>query len=272
MKETLDSISKLGWTLIGSVITLIVYFVLEKFKNRVALFSFSKRFNPIGTSIDDSFPGNITVFYDTRMVKHLNYVTLNIINESNSDFENVIVKCWVDVNSQFLSYDGFHDNYHTNIKLEENFATLRNSRLDEIAEYNAQKQDGDIEPQEITNNYNFVFKNIEWIIPVWNRKNSVSFNFLIENINGDVPVLMHPIEKKGIKMTELESVDLKNNRLGKWMIILGHLVYIVCAWLLLSSKTIERKDIVIFSIFGGLYLWIGLLLYKIFEYIRSFFR
>jgi hypothetical protein len=271
MKETLDSISKLGWALIASLITLIVYIVLEKFKNRGALFSFSKKFNSVGTSINDSFHGDIKVFYDTRIVKHLNFVTLNITNESNSDFENVVVKCWVDVNSQFLSFNAFHDNYRTNIKLEESFIEERNRKLDEINEYNDQKQEGDTEPQTITNNYNFIFKNLEWSVPVWNRKDSVTFNFLIENFNGEIPLLMHPIEKKGIKMAEIESIDRKNNRLGKWMIIWGHLVYIICALGVLLSISADRTNLIIFLILGGLSLWIGLFLYKIFEYIRSFF-
>ncbi|PWK79004.1 hypothetical protein LX99_01458 [Mucilaginibacter oryzae] len=272
MKETLDSISKLGWAFIGSLISLIVYIVLERFKNRGALFSFSRKFNSLGTSINDSFHGNIKVLYDTRIVKHLNFVTLNITNESNSDFENVVVKCWVDVNSQFLSFNAFHDNYRTNIKLEDNFYEERNRRVNEIDEYNAQKNEGDIDPQEITNNYNFILKNLEWNVPVWNRKDSVTFNFIIENFNGEVPILMHPIEKKGIKLIEAESIDRRNTRLGKWMIILGHLVYALCVCTILFSENIEKKDLIIFSILGGLSLWIGLLLYKIFEYIKSFFK
>lgn len=80
MKETFDSISKLGWAVIASLITLVIYIILEEFKNRGALFTYSRKFNSVATTLNDSFHGNIKVLYnDTRVVKHLNFV---------SDFKN----------------------------------------------------------------------------------------------------------------------------------------------------------------------------------------
>lgn len=273
MKDVIDSISKLGWAVIASIITLIIYIILERFKNRWSLFTYATNFSSVGTSINDSFYGNIKVLYnDTRVVKHLNFVSLNIHNASNTDFENVIIKCWVDNNSQFLSFDAVHDRYQTPIGLDENFIDERQDRLDEIDEYDKIKVEGEPIPQQITNAYSFLLKKLTWNVPVWNRKDSVTLNFLIENFNGDVPLLMHPIEKKSIRLIEAESAEGKNNRLGRWMIINGYIIYIISSVILFLLSPLEKSDLITFVIVGGLYIWIGLFLYKIAEYIRSFFR
>lgn len=273
MKDALDNISKLGWALIASLGSLLIYIILEKFKNRWSLFTYTRTFNSVGTSINDSFYGNIKVLYnDTRVVKHLNFVSLTILNASNTDFESVIIKCWVDTNSQILSFDAFHNRYRTYIRMDEKFITEREKKSGEIDEFEKNKIEGAPTPQEITNNYNFILKNVVWNVPVWNRKDAVTFNFLIENFNGDIPLLMHPIEKKSVRLIEAENSENKNNRLGKWMLINGYILYITAVIVILSLSQIEKSDIITFIIFGGIYVWIGLFLYKIAEYIKSFFR
>lgn len=273
MKETLDNISKLGWAVIASLITLIIYIILEKFKNRGSVFTYSRTFNSVGTTLNDTFYGNIKVLYnDTRVVKHLNFVSLNIVNTSNTDFEDVTLKCWVDVNSQILSFDAFHDLYRSGIPLDEGYLKTRNEKMKEIDNYNATRIEGDPTPQHVTNAYSFVLKNLVWKIPVWNRKDGVTFNFLIENFNGDIPLLMHPIEKKSIKLVEAENAELKNKRLGKWMFILGYLIYVISSVVILTLTDVDRGSLIIFIVLGGLYIWFGLFAYGIFQYLRSFFR
>lgn len=77
MKDTLDSISKLGWAVIASLITLVIYIILEKFKNRWSLFTYSRKFNSLGTTINDNFHGNIKVIYnDDRVVKWIKHTKM----------------------------------------------------------------------------------------------------------------------------------------------------------------------------------------------------
>ena len=273
MDEIFNNITKLGWAVIASVITLLAYIILEKFKSRRSLFSFTKTFNPIGTSINDNFFGNIKILYnDDRIVQHLNFVSLKIKNSSNSDFEDIVLKCWVDTNSNIFSANAFHDQYLTFIELEKNYETNRKQRMAEIDAYNLTREPDQPEPRQITENYNYILKNISWNIPVWNRGDSVTFNFLIENTLGEAPLLMHPIEKKSVKLIEGKSAEELNTEKGKGALLYGYLIYIVSVTIILSQSAIGKSDVIVFGIIGGLYLWIGLFIYQIVGYVKSFFN
>lgn len=273
MDELFNNITKLGWAVIASVITLIAYIILEKFKSRRSLFSYTKTFNPIGTSINDNFYGNIKIVYnDTSIVQHLNLVSLKITNISNRDFENVTLKCWVDVNSNILSANAFHDQYLTQIELEKNHIENRKRKISEIDDYNENKNPDEPEPKYISDNYNFILKNITWNIPVWNRGDSATFNCLIENTLGETPLLMHPIEKRSVKLIEGKTSHEINADRGKGALLYGYVIYIITVVFILFQSSVSKNDFIILGIIGGLYLWVGLFLYQIIGYVKSFFN
>ncbi|GGG94143.1 hypothetical protein GCM10007415_31510 [Parapedobacter pyrenivorans] len=273
MEEIFTNITKLGWAAIGSVLTLIAYIILEKFKSKQSLFSFTKTYNPIGTSINDNFFGNIKIIYnDERPVQHLNFVNLKIQNKSNRDFEDVILKCWVDSASNILSANAFHNQYLTTIGLEENHEETRRQKIAQIDNYNLTMDPNLPQPLVISENYKYVLKNFVWRIPAWNRNDSVVFNFLIENTQGNIPLLMHPIEKKSVKLIESKTAEEINLQRGKGALLYGYLIYIFSISIILSQSSIGKSDVIIFGIIGGLYLWIGLFLYQIVGYVKSFFN
>ncbi|MFA6087830.1 hypothetical protein [Mucilaginibacter sp.] len=273
MKEIFESISKFGWAVIASCITFIVYVFLEKFKSRWSIFSFTRSFNSLATSINDNFYGSIKIFYnETRAVNHLNFITVNIKNESNTDFEDVNIKCWVDGDSNILTFNSNHDQYQTIIFMEDTFQVSKNEIVDKVENYNLSKQEGDIMPKDLEDSFNFFLRNVVWHIPVWNRKDSITFNLLVENLKGQVPLIRHPIEKKSIKLIEAESLESKNNRLGKWMLINGYIIYIIFTAMFLSNMSFDKSTVIAFAVLGGLYIWIGLFLYQLFQYTKSFFR
>jgi len=56
------------------------------------------------------------------------------------------------------------------------------------------------------------------------------------------------------------------------MIIIGHLLYIAAAIYIETAKETSEFLFYGFLVFGALYLWIGLWIYQLYLYVKSFFK
>lgn len=273
MQDIINSISKLGVAVLTAGASFIVYIILEKFKTRASIFTYVKSVNSVETTLAGNFVDNIEIKWGGRTIDHINFVSLTVKNESNIDFENVILKSWIDINSNFLNSSAHHDQLGTLIPLENEYYEKRLEKLSAIDEYNAtEKEPNTPFPAEIKSAYDFVLKNLAYNVPVWNRGESVTFKFLIENTIGETSYFYHPIEKKSVKLIESETDQQKTKNRGLGMIIIGHILYVIAAILIASSKNVSDFAYYAFLIFGGFNIWIGLYIYQFYLYIKSFFK
>lgn len=264
----LSDISKLGWAFVGGGISLCCYFILEKFKNRQSSFIYSINYSSVGTTLVDNVFGEIVVNHNGREIKHLNFVTLQIENDSNTDFENVKLTCWVDGRSQFLGWSGHYDDTRIHIKLNEDFLNRTDIFFEKYSQLSQEEKDSGIMGAELRH----YFSNKEFMLPVFNRGSSITMQFLVENFEGKVPLLQCPISHRSVRMIEAEDQDLINKRLGKNMFIYGYIILAFAIAILFISGSYTTRRLIVFSIISVMYVWLGLLIHYFITYIKSIFK
>lgn len=118
------------------LLSVIIGVYLEKFKNKLVILKYKLINQPIASTTQNDFWGNIEVTHNKRIVNYLSFVTLEIKNDSNKDIENVNVDVWVDKQSQILGVNGFYNESKNAILLEHNYYNYYNNVLNMIDEDN----------------------------------------------------------------------------------------------------------------------------------------
>lgn len=266
-----DDISKFWWTILGGGISLTAYLILERFKNRLSYFESSVAFNSVGTSLIDNVFGDIKVTYNGREIKHLNFITIQIKNTSNSDFEKLRLTCWVDNRSQFLVWKGNFDSTLIAVKYEENYAEREGEFLKKLDTFLTENPGTDL-PRDLDADLYYHTRNKEFILPVFNRKDSITMNFLVENFDGNVPLIKFPIQHKSVRTVPVVEKEIRDRRLGLAMFINGYIVFALATIWLFRLDFISLNNLIIYVILSALYLWLGLLVHSIKNYIVSLFK
>lgn len=269
--ENLTDLPKYFWVLMGGLVSLTAYILIEKFKNRLSIFSSKITFSPIGTSYDDKIFGQITVKHQDREIKHLNFITITIKNISNSDFEDLVMKVWVDKSSQILAEKGNYADNLSSIFLTNEYSQLHNNLNERAEKFRAENPDAEF-PEYLMNQYDVFAKNREYNIPVLNRGSSFYINLLVENFDGKVPICQYSLLHKGVKVITEVDEKTKNDELGKGMLIWGYIILTIYSIFLLRQDSFNFRDVLIFVIFSFIYLWLGLGIHYLIKYIKSIFR
>lgn len=266
-----DIDSKVWWAFLGGGISLTAYLVLEKFKNRISYFESTISFNSLGTSLDDNLFGNIKVSHNSREIKHLNLISINIKNASNTDFEKLRVICWVDNRSQILAWKGNFDDTLIAVKYDELHAARENELNEKLLEFFEEHGTSDL-PRDLDADFYYISRNKEVLLPVFNRGSSVTLNFLVENFDGNVPTIQCPVQHKSVMVIPAVSREAKNDRLGRGMIVCGYIILFFAIFWLFTRESIQNENLILFSIISVLWLWLGLLAFQIKNYLMSIFR
>ena len=194
--------------LITALLSVFIGIYLEKFKARMVQLKYRLFFNPLGTTIQNEFWGNIEVRYKGRQSSHLSFVTVDMSNDSNIDLENVNVDIWVDQDSKILGHNGFYDESGNSILLEHGYYTYFmqvNQRNEEDLQM-AQIDTDHITPNQLTNEINWTHTNKKFHLPIFNRHTSIRLNLLTENFKGKTPQLRVSVLHKSVKLvTEQEN-------------------------------------------------------------------
>jgi len=104
--------------IITGLVSLIIGIYFEKFRNKLIFLKYRIFFQPLATTSQNSYWGDITVSHNGNIVNHLNFVTVKIQNDSNRDMENLNVDICVDNQSQILGVSGFYNESKNAIFLE----------------------------------------------------------------------------------------------------------------------------------------------------------
>lgn len=264
-------ISKVWWAILGGAISLTAYFILEKFKNRMSYFESILTYNSLGTSLSDQLFGDITIHHNSVEIKHLNYITVNIKNSSNTDFEDLHLISWVDNRSQILGWTGNYDDTKIMVNLEENYSTKLNQFNNRFNQFVRDNPDVEIS-NDLQMELDHYTKNKYFFLPVFNRGSSITLSFLVENFDGNIPMIQFPIQHKSVKVIPAINKDEKNNELGLAMFKYGYFVLSIYLCWFFFQENLDKNNLIIFAIISFSYLWIGLLIYKIKNYIHSILK
>lgn len=164
----------------GVLITILVTAI----RNRRSVFTFNTTHNRIGETANDALYGEVKVTWNNITVGRLYMSTVELINQSSIDFENIKVKVFTNDTlllsqstqvvgtTQFLR---FTDEYEEKIKIKE----------------------GDKPTEEQGNLYR---KEREFIIPTMNRSQITRFQFLNAPKTVNDPTIWVDLLHKGIKL------------------------------------------------------------------------
>jgi len=258
--------------IVSSIIAILIGIYIEKFKSRLSILKYKIFFHPLATTTLNDFWGNIQALYNNRPTNHLNFITLEIFNESNNDFQDVDIDVWVDVNSQILGQSGNYKDTGNAILLEADH-NIKISEIFEISNKEEIKKQGDpsyVIPVSIQNNVRWALSNQKFNLPVFNRRSAVTLNLLVENFKGQQPEIVVSILHKSIKLLKQEEQDKYLKKLLIQVIIWGLLIFIIGFIILMDEYPTAKIPIIYTGILGLTYTLFGLIISKVVTFVRRF--
>lgn len=259
--------------IIACLVTGIIGIFLEKFKNRLSIFKYKIRFQPLATSSQIPHWGSIEVYHEGRQTKHLNFVTIEIENDSNVDHQDVKVQVMCDEESQFLQQSAFFNKTSVAILLDQEyydyFVDVRNRYFS--ANTALTLDPSQVIPDELQREVDYVEGNKIFKIPVLNRRTCVTFNLLTENFQGKIPAITVNVIHKSVKLVRRADANSEESREFMGIAISSVLVFLVSFSLLLYTYKDSRYPLIycgLSSISSGI---LGFLLYKIFKSVQRLF-
>lgn len=256
--------------IITGLVSVIIGIYLEKFKNRLNIIKYDILNQPIATSSQSDYWGDIKVSHNGRDIQHLSLLTFQIENTSNQDLESINVELSVDKNSQILGQSGFYNQSNTGIFIENEHFNYFNNVL--------QRNQKDIEEQErnpkhltpphLKSEIDWIMTNKKFHLPVFNRKKEVTFNLLVENFYGQIPKGYINIVHKSLRLELKENSDTKMAKTIIYMLIFGLIIYGISYFILFREYKDFQYPLIITLILGLIYSALGLGVYRFLQFIR----
>jgi len=274
-KETLINLIPPTLTLIfTSLFGLFVGVLIEKFKNRYRTITFQILSQKVKPSLSENLGGHLKIQLGEREINTLKVVTVHIRNKSSIDIENIVIRFSLSKGSWFHGNEGFLFNNSSWIFWTNSFNDLYQKVLADNNQVQTNKKTGKREvSDELQQRIDYVLANREYILPVFNRKEIATFNFLIEDPEDDTEAFIQPaIVHKSVRFKE-EVID-ESKKLQEILIgaLIG-LVFVAGVITILAIQYKEEKALIIWSaIIGTSYSIIGVLIFEIYKRIRGFFE
>lgn len=272
-KETLINLIPPTITLVfTSMVGLLVGVLIEKFKNRYRTITYNIVTQKVKPSLSENLGGQLKIHLGDREINTLKIATVTVENKSSVDFENLSISFTLGKDSWFQSNEGF---------LEENFSWLYwtdkfNEEYQQVVkEYNALKPDKNgikTTSDELQRKINYALSNRIYSIPVFNRKESAVFNFLIEDpIDGSEADIFPSIIHKSVNFKEEIEDESKDSR-DLWMGIGIGVVFVSIVVYGIIQFYPQQQSLIIWSaVIGFSYSIFGYGILYGFRKIRSFF-
>ena len=258
--------------IVTGLASVIIGIYFEKFRTKLTYLKYKLFFQPLATTSQNDYWGEITVQHEKRIVNHLAFVTVQIENDSNLDLEKLNVDIRVDSDSQFLGVSGFFNDTKNAVLLEDNhFAYYRNVLERNMQDMNVGKVDPNhITPPQLMNEIHFISTNKKFHLPVFNRHSSITLHLLIENFKALKPDVIVSVLHKSTKLILESDEATERKRSNMWTLILGIVIYCTGFSIFLRFYDGDIFPLVLFAILGLTYLFIGLYIYKLGLYVKRF--
>ncbi|MDV2444474.1 hypothetical protein CMV00_11830 [Elizabethkingia anophelis] len=263
--------SSTGALICTAVLSVIIGIYLEKFKSKLIYIKYRIFYSSIGTTIQNKYWGNIEVLYEGRPINHINLVTIELVNDSNVDIENINIDINVDQDSRILGNNGYYEKEGISVLLESGYIAYYNDVFIRSEEDRKEKVNNPnyTTPEYFINELNWISKNRKFNLPVMNRNTSVILNVLTENINGNPPVVRVSTLQKSVKLMALIDKNEQDKIQGTYTIIWGIIFFIISTVLIQFYFPESTKPIIVLGICGLLYLIVGFFIFKIIRYLKK---
>lgn len=272
--ETIYSLIPPTITLIvTSLFGLLVGILTEKFKNRLRIITYDIYTKNLKPNLSQNLSGNLKITLNERVIDSLRTAYVEFENKNNIDLENIVVKFNISQGAVFQGSEGYLSNNLSWLNWTDNHNTYFKNVLEE---YNALPTDNDgIKqiPNELQNRINYTNQNQEYLIPVFNRKETAHFNFIFEDpLDGTSANLYTSIVHKSVKLErKMEDEKAKNRHL--WTAIsIGIILAITVLSLMCYYYPSQNILIIAAGIVGFSYSMVGFLLLGMYKRIRAYFK
>lgn len=252
--------------IVTGLVSVLIGIYFEKFRNKVVFIKYDIQYQPLATSSQTDYWGKIEVFHNGTQKNHLNFVTVQIENDSNTDLEDINIDVNVDQESQILGQSGYYDDSKAAILLEADYFRYYNEVSERYFQDEAkQKNNPEYQtPVQLANEVLYVIKNKKFNVPVFNRGASLTINLLIENLQGQVPATSVNILYKSLKLIRRDDQQTQTGKTVIYSLIIGIVFFIGGLLILIETYPTAKTPLIILfvlsfisSVFGLFFLQLG---------------
>ena len=189
--ETINSLLPATITLIvTSLFGLLVGILTEKFKNRLRTITYEIYTQNLKPNLAKNLIGNLKISLNEREIDSLRSAYVEFEHKNNVDLENIAIRFNISSGAVFQGSEGYVRNSLSWLNWTEQHNDIFQ---DVLSEFNALPTDENglkQIPDNLQNRINYVNQNQEYLIPVFNRKDTAHFNFLFEDpLDGSTAIL-----------------------------------------------------------------------------------
>ena len=231
-------------------------------------------FSQLGTSIQDSYWGNIEVTYNGALTKYLNFVTITLINDSSNDVpKDIYLDIWVNPQAQILGFSGNYNEIGNAISLETNFQTRFNNATQAFADFNAKKlvDKTMVISNDLKQELEWIMKNRRLHLPIFNRNSSANINLLVESFDGTMPSIYPSILQTSVKLIKQEDSEIQKKTRAFQINIYSAIIYIIGLILIFISYPESKIVISLTVLMGCIAFFVARLLYLFLKFLRRMF-
>ena len=259
--------------IVTSLFGLLIGILVEKFKNRLRIITYDIYTQNLKPNLSQNLSGNLKITLNERVIDTLRTAYVEFENKNNVDLENIVIKFGLSNGAVFQGSEGYLSNSLSWLNWTQN----HNDNFQKVlAEFNSLPVDeNDIKqiPADLQKRINYVNQNQEFLIPVFNRKESIHFNFLFEDpLDGTSAILYTSIIHKSVKL-ERKMDENKAAKRNLWKAVsIGTILIIIILSIMCYYYPQERTLIIISGIIGFSYSIVGYIILGIYKRVRAYFN
>lgn len=260
--------------LVTTSISILVGVYLEKFKNKLIFLKYTISFSQLGTSIQDSYWGNIEVTYNGALTKYLNFVTITLINDSSNDVpKDIYLDIWVNPQAQILGFSGNYNEIGNAISLEANYQARFNNASQALSDLNAKKVTDPtlVMSNDLKQEIEWVMKNRRVHLPIFNRNSSANINLLVESLDGTMPNVYPSVLQTSVKLIKQEDSEIQKKNKAFQINIYSAVVYVIGLILIFISYPENKIVITLTVLIGAIAFFVARLLYLLIKFLKRMF-
>lgn len=170
--------------IIGAIGGGIITYLTQVILNRRGTFTYFVNHQRVGLSVNDAIHGSVAVSWNGTPISNLYLSTIDLINKSINDYEDVIISAYTD-NTMLLS---------------EQTQILETPNIIEWTDKYKQRLHSDIGSSLTDLQWSIYYGQREYLVPIMNRGQSVRLIYLSSANENTAPNIWLAITKKGVKL------------------------------------------------------------------------
>jgi hypothetical protein len=260
--------------LVTTSFSILVGVYLEKFKNKLIFLKYSMVFSQLGTTIKDTYWGDIQVTINGRLTNYLDFVTVTIVNDSSSDVpKDIYMDVWVNPQSQILGYSGNYNEIGNAILLEADYQARLDRTSQRFVEENNKKiaDPNYVIPSDLQPEIDWVMKNKKIHFPIFNRNSSATINLLVESFDGKAPLVSISILQTSVKLVKQEDSEIQNKKKALQINIYQSIIYVIGLILVFLTYPDSKLLICLIVTIGVIAYFLARMLFLAFKFLKRMF-